>query len=353
MTVGRREIRQASDASRSDPIRQVDRFLETEIEARALALAFSRGLIDRLAGRQSADRSELAGLAVMPENAFGFFLQLLAGNDVIRGGDPVRLTADFRDALALRDLLEAKLWFANLVAPDVHGLFAELLSDIPSFMARAAVFELFRYDRCLEVTPENVDAAAQWVGYTTTLSRYEAPACLDRLDLAQSSRVLDVGGNSGEFARQICERNPAIEATVFDLPVVCTLGRRHVQASPQAARIAFCEGDLRRDPLPAGHDVVSFKSVLHDWPQDDAAAFIGKAADALDPGGRMVIFERMPIELKGARLPYSMVANLVFLPFFRSPDFYVGELGRHGFADIGVQSVGMEMPFALITARKP
>ncbi|MEP6563579.1 MAG: methyltransferase [Mesorhizobium sp.] len=337
----------------TDPIRQVDRFLETEIEARALALAFSRGLVDLLAGQQSAARSELSRLAEMPETAFGFFLQLLASNGVVRGdGDPVRLTPDFRDALAHRDLLEAKLWFANLVAPDVHGLFAELLSDIPQFMARAKVFELFRYDRCMEVTPDNLAAAAQWVGYTSTLTRYEAPACLDRLDLSQNSKMMDVGGNSGEFARQICERNPAMQATVFDLPVVCALGRRHVSASPQAARISFMEGDLRNDPLPAGHDVISFKSVLHDWPQENAAAFIGKAASALEPGGRMVIFERMPIETGGTRLPYSMVANLVFLPFFRSPDFYASELDKRGFVDITVQSVGIEMPFALVTARK-
>ncbi|MGB3645620.1 MAG: methyltransferase [Mesorhizobium sp.] len=336
----------------ADPIRQVDRFLETEIEARALALAFSAGLVDRLDGGRVAARDELHRLAAMPEAAFGFFLQVLAGNGVTRGGDPLRLTPDFQGALAYRDLLEAKLWFVNLVAPDVHGLFAELLCDVPRFMAEAKVFELFRYDRCMEVTPDNLAATAEWVNYTSTLTRYEAPACLDRLDLAGARAVMDVGGNSGEFVRQICERNPSMTATVFDLPVVCALGRRHVAEFPQAARIAFREGDLRRDPLPAGHDVVSFKSVLHDWPDSDAMAFLGKAADALEPGGRLVIFERMPIEMRGARLPYSMVANLVFLPFFRKPDFYAAELDRLGFVDITVQTVGIEMPFALVTARK-
>ncbi len=336
----------------ADPIRQVDRFLETEIEARALALAFSVGLVDRLDGGRVAARDELHRLAAMPEAAFGFFLQVLAGNGVTRGGDPLRLTPDFRNALAYRDLLEAKLWFVNLVAPDVHGLFAELLCDVPRFMAEAKVFELFRYDRCMEVTPDNLAATAEWVNYTSTLTRYEAPACLDRLDLAGARAVMDVGGNSGEFVRQICERNPSMTATVFDLPVVCALGRRHVAEFPQAARIAFREGDLRRDPLPAGHDVVSFKSVLHDWPDSDAMAFLGKAADALEPGGCLAIFERMPIEVRGARLPYSMVANLVFLPFFRQPDFYAAELDRLGFVDITAQTVGIEMPFALVTARK-
>lgn len=337
----------------ADPIRQVDRFMETEIEARALALAFSVGLIDRLLAEGAVARGDISRLVPMPEAAFGLFLQLLAGNDVTRGDDRIGLTPDFRAALAYRDLLQAKLWFSNLVAPDVHGLFAELLSDIPQFMARAKVFELFRYDRCFVVTPENMTETARWVDYTTILTRYEAPLCLDALDLGKSRKILDVGGNSGEFVRQVCERNPAIEATVFDLPVVCSLGRRHVSASPQASRIEFLEGDLRSDPLPSGHDVISFKSVLHDWPEEDAALFLSKAADALEPGGRLVIFERMPIRLNGKRLPYSMVANLVFLPFFRKPDFYTDALGELGFVDIAVRSIGIEMPFALISARKP
>jgi hypothetical protein len=339
-------------ASRADPIRSVDRFLETELEARALALAFSLGLVDRLAGKGTVARSELLAMSGMPEAAFGLFVQLLAGNDVVRAGDAVHLSSTFRAALAYRDLLEARLWFLNLVAPDIHGLFPELLRDVPEFMARAKVFELFRYDRCMEVTPANLAATAQWVGYTSTLTRYEAPACLDRLDLAGSRRLMDVGGNSGEFARQACARFAGLEATVFDLPVVCALGRRHLAASASAGRVAFHEGDLRADALPAGHDVVSFKSVLHDWPPEHAAAFLGKAAAALEPGGRLIIFERVPLDLRGASPVYSMVADLVFLPFFRSPDFYVRHLTELGFAEISVERIELDTPFSLVTARK-
>lgn len=337
----------------SDIIRGVGSFLETEIEARSLTLAFSLGLIDRLVAAAACSREELRAAANMPEAGFSFLVHVLAGNGVVRGEDPIRLTAAFRDVLAWRDLLEARLWFANLVAPDVHQLLGELLGDVPTFMARAKVFELFRYDRCLDVTPANVEATRRWVSYTTTLTRYEAPACLDRLDLAGHRRLLDVGGNSGEFARQACARNEGLEALVFDLPVVCALGREHVAASPQAARMAFREGDLRRDELPGGHDVVSFKSVLHDWPDDDALAFLDKAAGALEPGGRIVVFERAPIASAGGRLPYSMVANLVFLPFFRSPEFYVEKLKVLGFVDIAVETIGLEMPFFLVTGSKP
>jgi SAM-dependent methyltransferase len=338
--------------SRADPIESVDRFLETEIEARALALAFSLGLVDRLGGEGAVARSELRAMSAMPEPAFGLFMQLLAGNEVIRDGEPVRLAPTFRAVLAYRDLLEARLWFLNLVAPDIHALFPELLRDVPQFMARARVFELFRYDRCLEATPESLAAAESWVGYTTALTRYEAPACLDRLDLGAARRLLDVGGNSGEFASQACARFAGLSATVFDLPAVCALGRRHLAATGRAGRVVFHDGDLRADALPAGHDVVSFKSVLHDWPPEHAAAFLGKAADALEPGGRLVIFERMPLDLRGTRPAYSMVADLVFLPFFRSPDFYARHLAGLGFADIAVEHIELGTPFALVTARK-
>jgi len=289
----------------------------------------------------------------MPDAAFNLLLQLLARNEVFRGDDEISLSPGFRNALVHRDLLEAKLWFNNLVAPDVHELFGELLTDVPRFMARAKVFELFRYDRCLEVTPENLAATRRWVSYTTTLTKYEAPACLERLNLTGHRRMLDVGGNSGEFARQACARTPGLTATVFDLPVVCALGREHIAGSLEAGRLAFKEGDLRSDSLPTSHDLISFKSVLHDWPEDHAAEFLKKAVDALEPGGQIVIFERAPIELRGARLSYSMVANLVFLPFFRSPDLYLNRFKELGLVDINTDTTEMETHFFLVTARKP
>ena len=43
----------------------------------------------------------------------------------------------------------------------------------------------------------------------------------DVVDLAGRRRMLDVGGNSGEFLLQVCRRNPELQGTVIDLPLVC------------------------------------------------------------------------------------------------------------------------------------
>lgn len=331
----------------------VDRFLGTELSARALEMALSRGWIDRLAAGEDLQVAGLSRAAHMPEAAVLAVLDILSASGVVEKAGGYRLTPGFRQALEVRDLLEAKLWFANLVAPDVHEHFDALLSDVPRFMANAKVFELFRYDRCFETTAENLEHTRRWVDYTTTLTRYEAPGALERLDLGQCRSMLDIGGNSGEFARQACMRAPGLLAAVYDLPVVCALGRQHVAAFAEGARVSFIEGDLRASrPLPRGHDLIGFKSVLHDWPEDAAAAFLGKAVAALEPGGRLAIFERGTIRLDGAPLSYAMVPNLVFLPFFREPGFYSSTLQRLGMTDIIVEWMELEMPFFLLTARK-
>jgi SAM-dependent methyltransferase len=147
-----------------------------------------------------------------------------------------------------------------------------------------------------------------------------------------------------------------MQATVLDLPVVSALGRNHVAAvarPEEATRIRFCAADFRRDPLPAAADVVSFKSVLHDWPDADAERLIERACALVNPGGCMLIFERGPIEIGDRRLPYSMAPNLVFLQFLRSPDLYLRKLAQLGLTQIAHQRVALEMEFHLIVARRP
>ncbi len=179
---------------------------------------------------------------------------------------------------------------------------------------------------------------------------------LDAIDLARRASFLDIGGNSGEFALQACRRYPSIEATVVDLPVVCALGRDHIAAvarPEEASRIRFCPADFRHDPLPAAADVVSFKSVLHDWQDADAERLLERARAVVRPGGRMLIFERGPIEIGTSRLPYSMAPNLVFLKFLRPPDLYLKTLARLGFSVIEHRRIMLEMEFNLIVARRP
>jgi SAM-dependent methyltransferase len=333
----------------------VDQFLVHEIEARALAYALERGLIDCLAGEPRVPPAALSDQAGLRTARLDLLLALLTAGGVVEAHEDgaLALTTAFRAMLPYRDLLSAKLDFLAIVAEDLRGLFPALIEDLPRFMERSRTFNLFRYDLCLTVTPENLVAARRWVGYTTCLTRHEAGPCLDRIDLAGHRRLLDLGGNSGEFAAQACARAGHLEATVVDLPVVCALGRENLADRPEASRVVFRPADMRRDPLPEGHDLVTFKSVLHDWPDPDAFGLIAKAAAVLAPGGSLVVFERARLPLREQRTDYASAANLVFEPFFREANLYRDALDRAGLVAVSTETVMLETPFHLVRARKP
>jgi len=336
------------------PFLCVDDFLKTLVDARALASALELGLIDRLLGAGALGAEALAeGLAMEPRG-FDFLLGLLRANRVLaEGGGAYQLTPEFNQALQYRDLLETRIAFAAAVVGDCHDLFTELLARPGEFMARSKVFEMFRYDLAMEAGAANYQATARWMRFTTGLTRYEAQACIEHYDFSAHRRMLDIGGNSGEFALRVCKANPEIEATVFDLPVVCQVGRDHVSAEPEADRISFYKGDARSTALPEGFDLISFKSFLHDWPEDEADIMLRRAADALAPGGSLLIFERAVVAAPETALPYSMIPGLLFLHFYRDANFYTSRLAALGFGDINVQKIDLEMPFQLITAKKP
>jgi SAM-dependent methyltransferase len=172
-------------------------------------------------------------------------------------------------------------------------------------------------------------------------------------NFGQYRRVLDIGGNSGEFVLQVCKKYPHVHATVLDLPLVCEVGLEHVRSEPEADRIAFIKGDALTDELPKGFDLITFKSMLHDWPENEAKQFIERASQSLEPGGKLLIFERGPIEVGKTPLPYSMIPFLLFFRSFRSPLVYKEQLQVLDFEDLEIKRIELETPFFMVTAKKP
>lgn len=331
----------------------VDRFIRTLVDAQALKSAFELRLIDYLLENRAAAPEAIAGKLGIDGPGLRLLLDLLMANRVVeQDGQDVTLSRRFLEALRFRDLLEAKVDFANLVAPDFIELFTASINDPERFMRRARIFSLFDYGRCLEKSAGNIEHTKRWMRFTTALTKYEAGACLSHYAFDRHERMLDVGGNSGEFALRICGQHNGMRATVVDLPVVCEIGREHVRATPEAERISFVEGDALEEPLPAGFDLVTFKSMLHDWPEPATERLISRAWRSLVPGGTLLIFEREPIEPGGAAPSYSMIPMLLFFRAFRPASVYVEQLGRAGFIDIHAERVDVGMPFSLVTARK-
>ena len=219
-------------------------------------------------------------------------------------------------------------------------------------MSKARFHRLFAYDRGSGFTEEDLAMTKRWMHITTVLTRYEARACLKYYDFSRHKNVLDVGGNSGELALRLCRAHPDLRATVLDLSLVCRVGREHIAGQPEEARIVFRNGNALTDDFSGGHDLVIFKSMLHDWPDHVARDLMRKAAGSLEPGGAMVLFERAaPVPNTGVPA-HSVLPFLIFFHSYRAPEFYGSVLRDLGFSDIQSTIITLEMPFLLVTGRR-
>jgi SAM-dependent methyltransferase len=333
---------------------KVDGYIGSLIDARSLKTAFEIGLIDHLLQRRSCPSPLLQQATGVDSRGMTFLLALLKSNGIveIEHGD-VRLHADFKQVLHFRDLLETKLDFAGFLLDDFADLFTCLIRDPERFVGQGRLFELFDYRRAMTPNLENYQRTRGWMRLTSTLTRYEAQSCMVLHDFSAHRRMLDIGGNSGEFALQLCRRHHELSATVFDLPLVCEIGLEHVMPEPESSRVAFCSGDLRTDELPLGHDLVTFKSMLHDWPQEDADRFLESAVQAIEPGGTLLIFERAPIDPERISPTFANLPVLLFFRSYREPETYLDTLARLGLESISCRILELDTPFFLISARKP
>lgn len=315
-----------------------DAFLEQFIGAMALESALRNGLIDALHAGHPMPHSRSAGI----------LSALLESNGVLAEG---KLTAAFTKVIdERRSILEQKLRFLRLAAKDVTNGLDDLLGDLPAFMAQSETFALFRYDKAMRTDQEALAATRSWVDYVTALSQAEAPALVPHLPLQGARRLLEVGGNTGVIARAALEMNPDLTAAILDLPAVCAIGE---EMGPHS-RLTFVPGDARAPDWPlvggARPDVIMFKSVLHDWPQDRAMLMLERAIDHLAPSGRVIICERGAFA--SGPLPFWMTANLVFAPFYRPASDYHAALAAGGLSDVVQSDVALDMTFHIVSGRK-
>ena len=78
----------------------------------------------------------------------------------------------------------------------------------------------------------------------------------------------------------------------FDLPVTQNIFEEYVSLNGLNDRLRFISGDFFKDPLPNA-DVLSMGHILHDWNLEEKKQLIGKAFEALPPGGALIIFESL------------------------------------------------------------
>jgi demethylspheroidene O-methyltransferase len=116
---------------------------------------------------------------------------------------------------------------------------------------------------------------------------------LEAYPVARHQRLLDVAGGEGAFLEAVAARAPGLSLALFDLPPVAERASARLERAGLSSRVTIGRGDLFRDPLPAGADLVSLVRVLHDHDDDQALRLLQAIRAAVQPGAVLLVAEPM------------------------------------------------------------
>jgi len=243
-----------------------------------LGTAVETGLADLLADGPLTLEGVVADLETDERGTMALLAGLVSFGLVERDGDEFSLTSQgellsgsHQDSVAQIVLKE---WF-------FYKLWAEMPMAVKDGHARTGPWR-----ERLEDDPEQAHSFLRALDDLCTLFGGELPGLAG---LESGGRLLDVGGGAGSHSSNLAELNPAIEATVLDLPGAApVLAERHPE-------IGFLEGDLELERFgrPEGEewDYVLLANILHDHPAERNARYVKQAASLLAPGGSLVIYD--------------------------------------------------------------
>jgi len=184
------------------------------------------------------------------------------------------------------------------------------------------------------------------------LSAPLVPQLLDALDLTGYSTLVDVGGARGNLAGLILQARPNLTARVFDRPQNAEPCAEHAKTLGVEGRLDFTGGDFFADPLPAA-DVVVIGHVLADFSVDERKQLVGKAYDAVAPGGALLVYDPMPGDEPHLPALVSSLHMLVMTP--AGAGYHPGDCEQWmrvaGFTDVTRHP--LLLGNTLLVARKP
>lgn len=157
--------------------------------------------------------------------------------------------------------------------------------------------------------------------------------------LGGRKRLLDVGGGSGIYSSTMVAAHAGLSATVLEQPPVDAIVRKEIARHGLTDRIGVVSGDMFAMAWPAA-DVVLLSNVLHDWDLPEVRLLLGKAAEALSPGGLLVIHDAFIHDDKSgpvAVAEYSALLMNITRGKCYSAAEYGDELRRAGFEPGGYQ----------------
>jgi hypothetical protein len=112
------------------------------------------------------------------------------------------------------------------------------------------------------------------------------------VDFSGVRRVVDVGGGNGALLARVLRAHDHLGGVLLERPEALEAARQELLEAGLDGRCAFVAGDFT-EAVPDGGDVYLLSRVLHDWDDERCATILRRCAEAMRPGSRLLVVERL------------------------------------------------------------
>lgn len=227
-----------------------------------------------------------------PEGRFG--LTPMACEHLVRGGE--FFVGDYfslaKDSAEVRELVE------------------RLRSNRPKGAEADGAGFIFRQG--IKSAMEQASSARHFTLALAGRAKNVAPVLAETVHLPAGARLLDVGGGTGLYSIALLEAHPTLHAIVWDRPEVLNIASEFARDRGVSDRLALMPGDFFTDAFPAGSDTMLLSNILHDWDVPECRQLVRRAAEALPPGGRLLVHDVFLDDDLGGPLPAALYSANLF-----------------------------------------
>jgi len=215
----------------------------------------------------------LASSGVFSEDARGRFKLTTLGKTLRSGRGSVR---DF--ALMIVAPYQCQAWEALPEAIRTGQTAFDLRHGVPNF-------------DYLRAHPED---DRQFSASMASISGTENDAVARAYAFGRHERIVDVGGAHGHLLATILRRNKKLRGVLYDQPqVVAAADASGFVSAPGVRERCEVIGGSFFGSVPAGADAYLMKYIIHDWDDAKCARILGHCREAMEPGGRVLVVDRV------------------------------------------------------------
>lgn len=170
------------------------------------------------------------------------------------------------------------------------------------------------YPALTRLPPAARDSWFKWDHYFSDAAFPEAlPLVFER----RPGKLLDIGGNTGEFAIACAAYSPDVQVTILDHPGQLEVARCNSAARGFKDRINVQPIDLldHGKPYPRGYDAIWMSQFLVCFSEEDVVQLLRRAAAAMGPESRLYILDTFWDRQEAPASAYALQAISLYFTF--------------------------------------